>query len=365
MQLTYRQKIILTTALVLLVVALMLALAEGAIRLRQWVKFGHFGQLDTIYAVDQETGLRVPVANASTRTISINSLGFRGPHLKQPKPAGTMRVAFLGASTTFCAEVSGEEMTWPYLVSQALQDAFPDIKVDYVNGAVPGYTIKSSLRNLRKRVKPLQPDVIIIYHATNDLSRETRSLALEQGIYEDGKAEETSWLAEYSLLWYLVEKNLYINDLQRDAVTDKGRLVFSAAALGAQYRKELTLLAMEAKETAGVVVLATFSHQFRAEQTPEQRLTAAKSALYYMPFMTPHSLIEAFRQYNAIIRDVARETGTVLIEGETVIPGDSEHFNDSVHFKDAGSRAMAKRVSEILLKSTELQALAEGIRSGS
>lgn len=365
MQLSHRQKVVLSTVLVLLVVFLMLALTEGAVRLRQWVKYGHYGQLDAIYAVDQETGLRVPVANASTRTISINSSGFRGPAIKQPKPVGTLRFAFLGASTTFCAEVSGDELTWPYLVTQAVQDATPDINIDYVNGAVPGYTVESSLRNLRKRVVPLQPDVIVIYHATNDLSRETRSLASEQGIYKDGSAEEKSWLAEYSLLWYLVEKNLRLNDLQRDAVDDKRRLVFSPAALGAQFRKELTWLVMEAREVARIVVLATFSHQVRPEQTPEQQLIAARSSLYYMPFMTPHGLIEAFTQYNEIIRDVALETGAVLIEGETAIPGDSEHFNDSVHFKDTGSRAMARRISEFLLKSTEFQTLVDGKRSGS
>lgn len=364
MQLSHRQKVVLSTVLVLLVVFLILALTEGAIRLRQWVKYGHYGQLDTIYAVDQETGLRVPVANASTRTISINSLGFRGPPVKQPKPAGTLRLTFLGASTTFCAEVSGNELTWPYLVTQALQDAIPGINFDFVNGAVPGYTAESSLLNLRKRVAPLQPDVIVIYHATNDLSRETRSLASEQGIYEDGKVGEKSWLAEYSLLWYLVEKNLRLNDLQRDAVANRERLVFSPPALGAQFRKELTWLVTEAREVAGIVALVTFSHQIRPEQTPEQQLIAAKSALYYMPFMTPHGLIEAFTQYNEIIREVARETGAVLIEGETVIPGDSEHFNDSVHFKDAGSRVMAHRVSEVLLKSTKFQALAVGKRSG-
>jgi len=362
MQLSHHQKIVLTTVLVLLVVVLMLALTEGALRFRQWIKYGHSGQLSTIYTTDQDTGLRLLVAKSSTRTISINSLGFRGPPVKQPKPTGTMRLAFLGASTTFCAEVSGEELTWPYLVAQSLQDAIPDVNVDYVNAAVPGYTVGSSLQNLKTRVAPLAPDVIIIYHATNDLSRETRSLAIEQGIYEDGKAEETSKLAEYSLLWYLVEKNLKLNHLQRSAMTDKGRLVFSPEALGAQFRKELTSLVMEARKAAGIVALATFSYQMRSEQTPERQLAAAESALYYMPFMTPHGLIEAFTQYNEIIRDVARETGSVIIDGDTDIAADSEHFNDSVHFKDAGSVAMAKRVSKVLLKLRELENMAEGKR---
>jgi len=64
-----------------------------------------------------------------------------------------------------------------------------------------------------------------------------------------------------------------------------------------------------------------------------------------MPFMTPEGLLAAYARYNDVIRDVASEAGAQLIDGEHDIPGDDRHFTDSVHFTDAGSQAMAARVT--------------------
>ena len=357
MKLSHRQKIVATTVLMVLVGIVMLGLAEGSIRLRQWLAEGHSGKLSDLF--EQQGDLRVLVPDARTRTISINSLGFRGPPLAQPKPDLTLRIAFVGASTTFCAEVSDNNMTWPHLVTEAIQDQYPGINVDYVNAAVPGYTLKSSLINFRRRVAPLRPDVTIIYHATNDLSWETRSLAKEQGVYEKHGEKNNSWLAEHSQLWNLVEKNLRITEVKNDALKARERLKFSPSQLGEDFRKYLTQLVTEAKEVSELVALATFSIQIRPQQTTEQQLTAAGSALYYMPFMDPPGLIDAFQRYNHIIAEVAAETGAVFIRGEMLIPGDGEHFNDSVHFKNAGSRIMADRVSKALLKSSSFQNLVE------
>lgn len=342
----------------LLVVALLLALAEGAVRVRQWVKYGSFSQMGDIYQVDKEQGLRVPVADKQSGNIKINSLGFRGPQIEVPKPVGRLRLAFLGASTTFCAEVSDNETTWPHLVAQKLREAFPRREVDYVNGGVPGYVVSSSVANLKKRVAPLQPDVIVIYHATNDLSAETRRLAAQQGIYNRPQAKESeSWLAQYSLLWFLVEKNLRVKLAQQAAAGDGERLEFDPASLGQQFRQDLSTLITEAQKVADVVAVATFSHQVRASQSAERQLQASSSALYYMPFMSPEGLLEAYERYNQIIREVARETGAVLIGGEMEIPGDGEHFNDTVHFSDSGSRLMAERVVGVLREAPSFRGL--------
>lgn len=76
-----------------------------------------------------------------------------------------------------------------------------------------------------------------------------------------------------------------------------------------------------------------------------------------MPFVTPKLLIEGHERYNQIVREVAGETGALLIEGENEIPGDPIHFTDTHHFTDAGSRKMAERVSRALIASPELKKL--------
>ena len=357
MRLSDRQKSVVMALIVLVVIMLMLALAEGAVQLRQYFKSGYSGNISELFR--DEDGLRVLVPDVDTRTISINSLGFRGPPISQENAAGNLRIAFIGASTTFCAEVSGNDMTWPHLVSAAIRQQYPDIQTDYVNAAVPGYTVKTSLKNFRLRVAPLGPDITVIYHATNDLSWETRKLAAEQGIYDADEEGKGGWLARHSSLLYLVLKNLSIKEAQENAGGDREQLEFSAAELGGNFRKYLTELVREAQSVSEVVALVTFSQQIRPEQTPEQQLAASVSSTYFMPFMNPAGLMDAYARYNRIIAEVAGETGALLIDGEMMIPGDSEHFNDTVHFKDAGSRVMARRVSQALMESPGFKYLAE------
>ena len=357
MRLSHRQKSVVMALIVLVVIMLMLALAEGAVQLRQYFKSGYSGNISEL--LRDEDGLRVLIPDVDSRTISINSLGFRGPPISQEDAVGNLRIAFVGASTTFCAEVSGNDMTWPHLVSADIRQQYPDIQTDYVNAAVPGYTVKTSLKNFRRRVAPLSPDITIIYHATNDLSWETRKLAAEQGIYDADEEGKGGWLARHSSLLYLVLKNLSIKEAQDNAGGERELLEFSAAELGGNFRKYLTKLVREAQSVSEVVALVTFSQQIRPEQTPEQQLAASVSSTYYMPFMNPAGLMDAYARYNRIIAEVAGETGALLIDGEMMIPGDSEHFNDTVHFKDAGSRVMARRVSQALMESPEFKYLAE------
>ncbi len=95
---------------------LALLLVEGAVRVRQYVWHGTFSTTLFRSSVDPVTGLEVPVAGETTGAIRINRLGFRGPEIEIPAPAGTIRIGFLGASTTFCAEASSNEAAWPHLV---------------------------------------------------------------------------------------------------------------------------------------------------------------------------------------------------------------------------------------------------------
>jgi len=330
--------------------------AEVGLRLLQSRKYGSATTVEQQYTLDKRIDLRVPIANLRLGRIETNSLGFRGPEIRMPKPPGTVRIAFLGASTTWCAEVSGNANAWPHLVAQDLQRAFANSDVDYVNGGVPGYTLKSSLKNLEYRVAPLQPDIIVIYHATNDMSAELRRLAAERGLIGEGKLA-SSWLSAKSLLWNLAEKNFRIWIAQRKAEKELDRLQVDSATLGAAFRADLIQLVRRAQQEARIVAVATFSARLRSEQSDEEQLQAAASALYYMPFMTPRGLLGSYAQYNRIIREVARETGALLIEGENDIPGDAQHFTDSVHFTDAGSRAMAVRVSSALVQSAPVKAI--------
>jgi len=340
----------------LVLIALLVLAAEGIVRVRQWSKFGSAGGFSSLYFTDERIGLRVLKPDMHIGRISTNAFGFRGPAIAQPKPYDTIRLAFLGASTTYCAEVSGESQVWPALVTDALRLRFPSAKFDFVNGGVPGYTVASSRKNLANRIAALQPDVIVVYHATNDLSGEVNRLAAEAGLR--GNDFGQSWLERHSLLWELVVKNLRVWRATRRQSDGAGRLHVQAEKLGREFHDQLSGLLREAQATgAARVAIATFSTHLRPGQTPTQQERAAVSALVYMPFMTYQGLLDGFARYNAIVREVAGAEAALLIDGEDTIPGDSVHFVDSVHFSDAGSQAMAKRVAEALASDVVVQEL--------
>jgi len=342
----------------LVICVLLLLAAEAVVRIRNELKYGGaFWGVDETYEIDPATGLRIPIPNSRFGPIRINSFGFRSPQIPKDKPAGLLRIAFLGGSTTYCAEVSRNAMTWPALVTKAVHEHWPALDLDYINAGVPGYTIRDLLPALEKRVAPFKPDIIVIYEATNDLSANSYELAHEQGVAARYQEHNVGWLGRHSLLVYLIEKNLEVMRLQREATNPSGKIKLDTARLDAEFRQDYLNLVVASQKVAKVVVTVTFSPRLRPGETPEARREAAATALYYMPYMALADLLTGYAHYNQVIREVAKSHGTLLVGDEDSIPADARHYTDSVHFTDAGSLAMADRVARALTASPAVQAL--------
>jgi hypothetical protein len=135
---------------------------------------------------------------------------------------------------------------------------------------------------------------------------------------------------------------------QRSARHPTTRLDFDPRELSRGFEKRLAALVERVQHEAPLVVLVTFAHQIRREQSDAERQRASELSLYYIPALTVEGLLDGFDEYNRVIREVAKRRETILIEGEDEIPGDELHFADSVHFTDKGSRLMASRVAGAL-----------------
>ncbi len=338
------------------VVVVLAFIAEGAVRARHWTRQGVFWGTDQTYTIDPGSNLRIPIPNGTFGPVHINSFGFRSPEIPLEKPAGRLRLAFLGGSTTYCAEVSSDQMTWPYLVVAAIKKRFPDLDIDFINGGIPGYTTGTLKPYLERRIARFHPDVIFIYEASNDLTVNSSDLAQEQGVTNKRDAESVGWLSHHSLLVYLVVKNLAVLR-QQYPLSGNGKVVMDQARLDDMYRRDLTALVEASKKVADLVVTIMFAPRLRANQSPEELRAAAITSLYYMSYMTPEAILEGFQHYNNIIRSVAAEEDTLLVGDEDSIPADAAHYKDSAHFTDAGSIVMAKRVTDSLLSSPRFLAL--------
>ncbi len=93
----------------------------------------------------------------------INNVGMRGPDVDLVKPPGTLRIVTAGASETFgLYESPGRE--FPRQLEDTLRarcTGGPHIEV--LNAAIFGMSLPTVDQDLRLRVRPLHPDVVVLY----------------------------------------------------------------------------------------------------------------------------------------------------------------------------------------------------------
>ena len=357
LRLSGRQKELVTGFLILGVMVGGWGVGEALLRLVQRRQFGAAATVERSaqFYRDPQTGLRLPVPNSTQGKVHVNSLGFRSPEIPVPKPPGAVRLAFLGSSTTYDLYVENAS-TWPHLVTQAVQAAYPTCHVDYVNAGVPGFSSPHMLTYYRAYVSKLEPDIVVLL--PTDTSVALGNLARRKHVRTDLPLQ-SSWFARYSELWATIEKNVQILKLQRAAFFPHGKLTFTFEELAAELRPALEAIAAQVTRDQRLLAIMTVGEQLRPEQERNAQQRAASTALYSMPFMSIPGLLKARQYHNEVIADVARASNAILIEGHEQIPGTPVYYADTSHFKLAGSRLMAERVSAVLTRAPAVRQLFE------
>ena len=108
------------------------------------------------------------------RLTSYNEAGYRGPLVAIPKPEGVYRVLCLGGSSTHGQTPNTDDDTWParlqvHLNEQLAANGVTDRTVEVMNFGVFGYNTFESLSNLAFRGVDYEPDLVLVYHAINDV----------------------------------------------------------------------------------------------------------------------------------------------------------------------------------------------------
>jgi lysophospholipase L1-like esterase len=335
-----RRKVLFTAGLILA----MLVVLESVVRVRALMRYGSTAAgIDSMLVADAATGLRTPkagwVQQGSKISVSINSLGFRGGELTRQKPPRTIRIATVGASTTFCGEVANEE-TWPARLQELLQRAHPDVTIEVINAGVPGFVAAESLKNLQARVLPLEPDLVVYYEANNDMANDTRDLARSQGLLPATPSLLAKALSNHSLLFDLAQKNIRILTARSGSDAKLGNL---PADLPTRYIGTLDEMRRLTADRDIDFVLSTFIVKYRRDQPRATQVQNASIAFFYMPWMTIEGLLDGTDLYNRALIQYAGLRGVPIVDDSDSVPGDDQHFVDWAHFSSDGTTKMAQR----------------------
>jgi hypothetical protein len=102
---------------------------------------------------------------------TINDDGFIStPPIAREKPPGTLRVAFLGGSSTAgTGNNLADADTWPWRTIERLRARYPERRFDFINAALGGYSSFESFGRLWSRLRFYDPDIVVVDHAWNEM----------------------------------------------------------------------------------------------------------------------------------------------------------------------------------------------------
>jgi hypothetical protein len=148
--------------------------------LRQQICGGHgdvFGGLQDFFYFDPIDANTFPtfrhLRHASLPSWFVtNNFGWRGPDVDLNRPAGVIRIAFVGASTTsdsYGAPFSHPELIEPWLNEWARARGLPD-RFEVINAGRTGIDSRSMEAIVRTELLPVDPDLVVFYGEANQFT---------------------------------------------------------------------------------------------------------------------------------------------------------------------------------------------------
>lgn len=298
-----------------------------------------------------------------------NALGYRGEEFAVPKPEATYRVVILGGSTTYGFGVPHYDQTFPFLLQRRLRDrGHPNIEV--VNGGASSYSSWESLANLAFRVLDLEPDLILVYHGTNDAA--LRMVWPKAAYRGDNSGARDPWLGrprhrplafELSAALRMLAVNLgwIPSPTALSEHWDKRAATYYSDAFTQQQRSHSypggIFRDTPAEEMMKANAPIFFERNLRnlvsiaaTNRVETVLLTFAYSSLFPDEPRVNHPVYtRAMDEGNAIVRKVADETPARLYDFASVMPDDTRYFTDGRHFTREGNELRAEVTANFLI----------------
>jgi hypothetical protein len=138
---------------------------------------GAFGALDDFFTFEPEDGAQFPAYRhiphvAPPGAFAPNNFGWRGPEVNATRPARTIRIAFVGASTTidpYGTPFSHPELVGHWLNMWAQATGLPD-RIEVINAARTGIDALSIAAVVRTEVASIDPDLVVYYEGANNFA---------------------------------------------------------------------------------------------------------------------------------------------------------------------------------------------------
>lgn len=281
---------------------------------------GHYKVADPVLGWRLSPGYR-------SEMVTINDDGFRGDPIADTAAA---RIVMVGNSCVFGTTV-GDSHTIPALLEKRLQG------VDVINAGVPGYSVEHVRKHFERDIKPLKPDVLVVYAGWNDY------FSYYPGDIQYARPEN-HWFnraLEYSYVLKGVTKFAF------QTVRPKLARGNGDAELYRNYRPARFINAyralIESARAANVRVVAL--------TLPSLLYTGSREKMYYPFFTTNTDLMRILiERYNDEIKAMPAEVWD-FAEVIAAIENSERLFEDTHHLNAEGNRIAADWLARRILQA--------------
>jgi lysophospholipase L1-like esterase len=305
--------------------------------------------------------------------MGINRHGFRGAEIDVERRPGTFRVFVFGGSTVFCAPLPLEQTSCEEL-RRRLAAARPDVAMEVQNAGTDWHTSEHSLIKLLTRVRAFKPDVVVIYHAINDLVRSLTPDAFSVGPYRDDYAHflgPVSSLVKRDSTWSFVRMRFghCFSDLLHDQIRVLGPTGEGMAGVRSMFfpkseevevkdwpslkafRRNMSDFIRVAEEAGIQVVVATQPSLYRNDLTPTEREVLWSPMAHQDGKTRPSvaSMVAGMEQFNQASRELAEAEGTRFVDLAARMPKDLAHLYDDVHYTAKGAALVGEVLAEAVV----------------
>lgn len=279
---------------------------------------------------------------------------FNGPggdrDIVTPKPPGLIRINCLGASTTGNdLEYNGVIYSYPLELERILHKKFPGINLEVNNCGVGGRTTAEILIDFLLSSIDTSPDIIILYHAYNDLqpsltpgfssdySHAKRSLGESYHLYRRYSKLPALPLALYNMFM----NKLFLSNIRHSLhhVISKGEVDLNYAFQGlSTYQRNIEHLINICKSNHIHLICSTYCYYLYEE---------VKDSLIHQKYFS------GVLEENSAIRDLCRKHDIPLVDSFNLIPCDEKYFVDTIHFSPEGMTTLAEHISKSVISYLE------------
>jgi len=335
-------------------IVLILCACEAMLQIRYNLTFGkwYFNNINTNCIMFKAHPYLIVAGKPSVsithkgKTISHNSLGFRGKEVALSKKEGVRRIITIGGSTTYCTGID-DVQTWPYYMEKELGDHY-----EVINLGFPCYGTVEHIIQTALLISDLSPDVCIYYIGWNDI----RNMHIKDLKPDYSNFHGVTQVEKMAICHTLFKgRSILINKIKRiadkcalsDRCTNKpsrnnDSLLIDERALGLYVRNVKLLIALcKAQHVIPIIVPQILNYD---------KLTSDSSYDEWCPFVKDKDLKYVMDVYNNRIREVCRSENVDFIDNVLNATYDQSCFIDiGGHFSPIGNEKFAHIIVDYLL----------------